>query len=155
MLPLMAKSETFRLNYYVGAMLAQGGNLWFDDSKIVFSPTSAIDRALGASDVEIPFLKIQNVEFKGDMTRMFHIKTADKLHRFHGSQAKVAWENLATTLKARGMQPVPKPSDLLGKPVQTGTAKPAGKTLACQKCSGRLETNFLFCPFCGTRVLPS
>ncbi len=137
MINQIGKSEVFRLNYFVGAMLAQGGDLWFDDSKIFFSPTSSIDRAFGATDIEIPFNKIQNMEFKGDLTKFFHVKTADKLHRFHGSQAKRAGEALAKTLQSKGMQSIPQP-DKKNKP--------------CQKCSSHLEANFLFCPFCGVSV---
>lgn len=134
----MPKSEIFRLNYYVGAMLAQGGQMWYDDSKIVFSPTSMLDRALGATDVEIPFLKIQAVEFKGELMRMFQVKTADKLHRFHGTQAKKAWEGLSRTLQEVGMKPIQKID---------------ARRLACSQCSGQLESNFSFCPFCGARVV--
>jgi ATP-dependent Clp protease ATP-binding subunit ClpB len=65
----MPKSPIFRINHYVGAVLAQGGNIWLDDSMIVFSPTSAIDRAMGAKDVHIPFQNIQHMEFKGELLR--------------------------------------------------------------------------------------
>lgn len=133
----MPKSEIFRLNYYVGAVLAQGGNTWFDESKIVFSPSSAIDRAFGASDIEIPFTQIKGVKYNGGIMGSILIKTEDKLHKFQGRQAKNAWEALSTSLKERGMKP-------MGKPETTAQT--------CQKCSGRLEPNFLFCPFCGVRI---
>ncbi len=126
----MVKSETFHLNHYVGTMLAQGGDLWFDESKIVFSPTSAIDRALGATDVEINFGKIQGVEFKGDLTKFFLIKTDNKIHRFHGRQAEIAWESINKVLAVKGI-----------------------KTLSCTQCSAKLEPVFVFCPYCGFRAL--
>lgn len=139
----MPKSEIFRLNYYVGAVLAQGGNMWFDESKIVFSPTSVLDRALGAADVEIPFPKIKGLEFKGDLTKFFHVKTDDKVHRFHGSQAEKAWGVLTKTLEAKGLQT----QTLVSVPSKKPTAK-----AACAFCSGKLEPDFIFCPRCGKHV---
>jgi len=115
----------YRINYYVGSVLAQGGNIWVDESKIVFSPTSAIDRAMGAKDVHIPFKDIRSRDFRGDIRRMFTITTADRTHKFEGSNAKNVW-------------------DLLDK------ALPPAR--ACAKCAEPLQVRFRFCPMCGTKA---
>jgi hypothetical protein len=137
---LVNRLPIFRINHYVGAVLAQGGNIWLDDSMIVFSPTSAIDRAMGAKDVHIPFQNIQHMEFKGELLRTFLIRTEDKTHKFEGSQAKSVW-------------------DLLEKAVHVKTTEPAAhakaapaRALACEHCHKPLEAGFSFCPACATRI---
>ena len=44
----------FSVTYYVGIMLAQGGILKILDDQLLFVPRN-IEKAMGASDVEIPF----------------------------------------------------------------------------------------------------
>jgi hypothetical protein len=133
-------SQVFHVNYFVGAVLAQGGDLRLEDTKIVFSPTSSIDRALGAKDVEIPLNTIRGVEYAGGLTRTFRIKTDDKTHKFVGQQVEKIWQILqnSSSLKS-GIAPSPK--------------TPA--TLECGKCAGPLKPNFLFCPYCGGSLTSS
>lgn len=127
--------ETFRLNYFVGGMLAYGGNFWIESSRIVFSPTGALDRAMGAKDVEINFTDIISIEYTGALSRTFHIKTGDKAHRFEGSQAKRVWDILQEKMP--------------DKKVLTGVSAPASP---CGQCSRPLQPAFVFCPYCGVRV---
>lgn len=136
----MPASEIFRVNYYVNGLLAQGGNLWIDGAKIVFSPTSALDRAMGAKDVEILFPQIESLSFAGNLSRAFNVKTAEKIHKFEGSNARKVWETLEKALPNKGVLPPPS--------VQPKTA--AG--FCCDQCSGALQPGFLYCPRCAARV---
>jgi transcription elongation factor Elf1 len=130
--------ETFHVNYFVGALLAQGGNLWLEDSKLVFSPTSAIDRAMGAQDVEIPFHTIRGVDYSGPLSRSFNIKTDDKIHKFEGGQAKKVWESLEKVLSQKGLS-LPSHQKHQG-------------SLNCPQCEQNLQVGFSFCPHCGIRL---
>jgi hypothetical protein len=158
----MAKSEIFRVNYYIGPLLAQGGNIWIDDSKVIFSPTSALDRAMGAGDIEIPFQHISDLVFKGDLLRTFNIKTPEKTHKFEGSQAKKVWALLDQSLKATGSRssapasiPASSPATTpplanTAKSVPTQTIPPV--SMGCDQCAKPLYPGYSFCPFCGTRI---
>lgn len=134
----MPVAEMFRVNYFVGALLAQGGNLWLEESKLVFSPTSAIDRAMGAENVEIPFQSIRGVEYSGVLSRSFNIKTDDKIHKFEGGQAKKVWELLDKVLGQKGL-------------ASTTSAKPT-TALVCNQCEQSLQPGYSFCPGCGGRL---
>jgi RNA polymerase subunit RPABC4/transcription elongation factor Spt4 len=149
----MPSNETFHLNYYIGAVLAQGGNLSLSDSKIIFSPTSPIDRAMGATDVEIPFHEIQEVEFKGEMMRAFHVRTVEKIHKFQGSQAKSAWERLEKSLKAKESSvAVSVPAS---NPAPASPPVSASNSLNCDRCKSALLPGFSFCPSCGATAKSS
>jgi len=148
----MSTPEVFRVNYFVGAMLAQGGNLWVEDSKIIFAPTSAIDRAMGAKNVEIPFDKIKTVSYNGSLSRTFHVLTEEKTHKFEGGQVKKFWENLVKLLPNRevvrtnGVAPTVKP------PTPATPVPPNGLAFACENCRKELQPYFSFCPNCATRI---
>jgi hypothetical protein len=131
----MPKSEIFRINYYVGAVLAQGGNIWIDDSMIVFSPTSAIDRAMGAKDVQISFDRIKALEFKGELMRTFTVSTGDKIHKFEGSQARRVWDVLEKTV-----------------PNKNSLAIKGQSVLKCAECRKDVAAHWFFCAFCGTKL---
>jgi len=156
----MPKSEIFRVNYYVAGMLAQGGNVWLDDSKIVFSPTSALDRAMGAKDVEIPFQQIHGLAFKGDLLRTFIIQTTDRKHKFEGRQAKKVWELLDRALIIEGIlpalpavpTPAPAPAAAAAAPAPVPKQTSLLALLTCDRCAKPLEPGYSFCPSCGTRV---
>jgi RNA polymerase subunit RPABC4/transcription elongation factor Spt4 len=135
----MPVAEMFRVNYFVGALLAQGGNLWFEDTDLVFSPTSSIDRAMGARDVKIPFQTIREIDYSGPLSRSFNIKTDDKIHKFEGSQAKKVWETLEKVLAVKGILILPE-------------SKNGGGPLACSQCEHALQPGFSFCPYCGVRI---
>lgn len=153
----MPKSEIFRLNYYVGAILAQGGNVWIENSKIVFSPTSAIERAMGAKDVEIPFPDINEIVFKGDLMRSFNVVTKNKTHKFEGSQAKKVWEILDQLVKPKSKPaavvviPNPAPAVVPTSAPQRPAA-PVSSRHACEGCRKELEPCYAFCPYCALPV---
>lgn len=142
----MPVAEIFRVNYYVGALLAQGGNLWIDGSKIIFSPTSTLDRAMGAEDVQIPFQHIRAVDYAGALSRSFNIKTDEKIHKFEGAQARKFWDLLEKVLPNKELMAplgaVQKRSDVLVKPLTS---------LVCDRCTKPLQSGYSFCPHCGTR----
>jgi len=142
----MQVAEIYRLNYYVGALLAQGGNLWFEGSKIVFSPTSALDRAMGARNVEIAFQQIREMEYKGELSRTFILKTDDRIHKFEGAQAKKVWEILQKAL------PNGKETASEGPDKNVAHLPKSSPVLACDQCSKRLEPGYSFCPHCGNRL---
>jgi hypothetical protein len=146
----MPDKENLRVNYYVGSVLAQGGEVRLEGGKIIFSPTSSIDRAMGAKEVEIPFQKIRGVEHKGEFLRTFTIKTEEKTHKFEGSQARKLAELLEKELKNQGLIaniPFEKTTDNLNLKVkpQAPTEKP------CIQCKKSLKPEFFFCPFCGIK----
>ncbi len=137
----MPAVEMFRVNYFVGALLAQGGNLWLDETQLVFFPTSAIDRAMGAQNVEIPFKNIRAVDYSGALSRSFSIKTDDKIHKFEGGQAKKVWELLDKALSVQ-------------TGATNGSALKSKPTLACSQCDQPLMPGYSFCPHCGIRLKP-
>jgi len=161
----MPVAETFRVNYYVGAVLAQGGNLSFEGTKIIFSPTSAIDRAMGARDVEIPFREIRAASYAGALSRTVRVKTDDKVHKFEGGQAKQIWELLKNALQKLGtMPPDKKPNKTTDASAQSFfSAEPPARpqpasppqpssSLSCDQCEKPLQAGYSFCPYCGNRL---
>lgn len=147
----MADDKKLRVNYYVGALLAQGGEVRVDDSKIVFSPTSAIDRAMGAKDVEIPFQNIQGLEQKSDISRTFHIKTGERVHKFEGSQARELAKLLEQTLQSKGhkIKFEKKETELTGS-----GSLPLSTTGVCPTCAKYIKNDFAFCPYCERSLKP-
>ncbi|OVE76064.1 hypothetical protein BVX98_06580 [bacterium F11] len=147
----MPGEEKLRVNYYVGSLLAQGGEVRVDDSKIIFSPTSALDKAMGAKDIEIPFRDINALEHKGQLLRTFNIKTGDRTHKFEGSQAKKLAELLEGALNEKGLmtaiQIEKKSEDKLQKFSPESFSVPA-----CGKCSKTLRPDYAFCPYCSASV---
>ncbi len=143
----MAIAQKFRVNYFVGALLAQGGHVSLDDTRIIFSPTSAIDRAMGAKDVEIQIHHIRAVSYSGALSRTFKIKTDERIHKFEGGQTREFWEVLETVLRSKGMKPI--------EPVGTPTPNPPAAAISttafpCPQCRQLLQPSFNFCPYCGT-----
>lgn len=150
----MAVNEIFRVNYYVSGMLAQGGNLWLDTAKICFSPTSALDRALGAKNVDIPFLQIQNISQPGTLSRTIQITVPGKVHRFEGGQAKRIWELLEKVLPNKGvMAPLGSQPAASAAPAPRPAASPSHTgSLACDHCSKPIQPGYNFCPHCASRL---
>ncbi len=143
----MNATEKFRVNYYVGALLAQGGNLTLEDSKIVFSPTSALDRAMGAVDVAIPFQQILGMESKGTLSRSVHIKTNEKIHKFEGGQAQKFWDALQ-----RIMSNGAPATDAPVKPSDVKAAPPPAAGFQCDRCLQPIQPGYFFCPHCAQRL---
>ena len=142
-----------RVNYYVGAMLAQGGEVWLDPSKIIFSPTSALDKAMGAKDIEIPFTEIRSMAHKGDLLRVFIIKTDQKTHKFEGSQAKRLADLVESALKEKGLM-----KNVIFEKKETGLnggSDSYPSATLCHQCSSLLKPEYAFCPYCGTSIKPA
>ena len=145
----MSTNEKFRVNYYVSGLLAQGGELWIDASKIVFSPTSALDRAMGAKTLEIPFEHVVGMNYTGALSRFFLINTGEKVHKFEGGMTKRVWEVLEKALPKKAMvtpaTPQHKPAPI------TAPAKPT-TGLTCVQCAKPLQPYYSFCPHCAARI---
>ena len=159
----MATGERFRVNYYLGALLAQGGDLWIENATITFCPTSALDRAMGAKNVEIPFQKIRSMNYAGAFSRAFSIKTEDKVHKFEGAQTRKVWEllekalpNVEKTVPAKMAVLPPAPVAPLSAPLPPDAAPAApasvAKGLVCEKCQEPLQPGYSFCPRCAERI---
>jgi len=136
------KPQKLRINYYVGSMLAQGGDVWLENSKIRFSPTSALDKAMGAKDIEIPFNEIRILEHRGDLQRTINVKTDKKVHKFEGSNARKLTEMLEKSLKTAGLLPK----------IQIEGDVISGSLLHCAQCTRSLKSDYAFCPFCATEA---
>jgi hypothetical protein len=149
----METIEKFRVNYFVSGLLAQGGELSIVDDKIRFSPTSAVDRAFGAVDVEIPLASIVGVDYIGALSRAFYVRTNSRLHKFEGGQTKVFWERLEKVLPKTAARP------LLAQGSAEAAKKPAvpvapvhHPSLACVSCSKPLQPGFSHCPHCASVI---
>src|SRR6185295_11858048 len=64
-------------------MLDQGGVLQIKDDHLLFAPR-ALERAMGAADVEIPFGGVKMVEVTGTLTEFLIVRTLEKPHKFVG-----------------------------------------------------------------------
>lgn len=149
----MSEQHKMRINYYVGAILAQGGEVHLENNKIVFSPTSALDRALGASDISIDFKDVQGIEYKGDLSKTLRVKTEDRIHRFMGSQASKLAALLEEDLKRHGITFSTSADENKGsKENATPSAVVSQIVLKCSRCDKSLRSDFAFCPYCQAPV---
>lgn len=155
----------FKVTYYVGAMLAQGGVLEVRADGVVFAPR-ALERAMGAVDVVIPFDKIKMVEVSGTITEFLFIRTYEKAHRFVGSDLYNIRDVIHTALQSYQMK---NPANVLtAEPAQnsvsiqaqqtteapsTSTPKPENSS-QCPACSKVIQPEFNFCPFCQKSLKP-
>ncbi len=147
----MPSPEVFRLNYYVSGLLAQGGNVWLEDSKLIFSPTSALDRAMGAKNVEILFSHVRGMNYGGALTRSFSLSTDGKVHKFEGSQAKRVCELLEKVLPKNGAAPV-KITVIPASPPSAPSPVKHASGFSCMQCQTSLQPGFCYCPHCGTAI---
>lgn len=144
----------FKLTYYVSAMLAQGGVLRLTDDRIVFSP-GTIERAVGATDTEIPFDNIKLVDVTGTITESLFIRTQEKAYRFVGgepykvrdiiqSAVQNYLQNKSNVSKTAALAPAnaAPPSTPAQKP------EPAHTLRNCAKCQKPVRPNLNFCPYC-------
>ncbi len=150
----MPTLEKFHVNYFVSGLLAQGGELSIVDEKIVFSPTSAIDRAFGATDVEIPLNKIIGVDYIGALSRAFYVRTSDRVHKFEGGQTKTFWDRLEKVLPATAARPLLSGGASTAAPKAKVVPAPAAAHhgLSCAHCSKALQPGFTHCPHCATPI---
>lgn len=148
----MPITETFRVNYYVGALLAQGGNVRLEESKIVFSPTSALDRAMGATDVSILLADIRSIEGSSGLSKAVRIQTQGKTHKFDGSQIVSFWDTLRKKLPSKvSAQTVAPVQPVIAAASSTAKSMPSSSVIACHHCNTSLQPGFSFCPHCGVR----
>lgn len=140
-------------------MLAQGGFLRIMEDHLLFVPRN-IEKAMGASDVEIPFGEVKMVEVTGAITESLMVRTQEKAHRFVGSDLQKISENInsalsrfnprAAALSARsGGAATPK--DETQRKTQNSLEK-AGVTGSCPSCFKPLKPEYNFCPACGSSV---
>src|SRR3989344_1306992 len=81
---MTAVANEFKVTYYVGVMLAQGGGLVIKEDCLLFAPR-ALERAMGAQDVTISLQDVKAAEVTGTITDSLLVKAKDKIHRFVGS----------------------------------------------------------------------
>lgn len=152
----MTPSDALRVNYYVGAVLAQGGEVRFEEEKLVFCPTGALDRAMGAKDVEVQFIDIRWVNYNGDLSRLLRVKTDKKIHKFAGSQARQLGLNLKSVLGSRNpdiMFEVGEEAKASAPPPRSPT--PTKTPENCKGCGKPVRLDFAFCPYCKTSLRPT
>src|SRR2546430_53000 len=93
-----ATAKEFKVTYYVGIMLAQGGSLFIKDDHILFVPRS-IERAMGASDVAVAFDHIKVAEVTGTITESLMVRSQEKTYRFVGSDVHKICDLINLALK--------------------------------------------------------
>lgn len=154
----------YKVTYYVGAMLAQGGVLEVKEDRLVFAPR-ALERAMGAQDVVVPYTAIKMVEVTGTLTESLMVRTSEKAHRFVGGDLYKIRDRINAGLQIYQHRiPVMSPdSPLIAAtqvpPSSTVTAETQAKaeqaTMVkpstdgkCPDCSKDLRNDFNFCPYC-------
>lgn len=162
----MEPVNNFKMTYYIGAMLAQGGILTIKENSLVFFP-GTIEKAVGAQDTIIPFEKIKMVEVTGTITESLMIRTMEKAHRFVGSDLYKIRDIINSMLAnyqpqhpvdagSAEVQLLKIESSATQVPVRAntqtvGTAqtpKVSASPKKCPSCSGQISPEFHFCPFC-------
>lgn len=158
-----AVASEFKVTYYVGVMLAQGGVLMIRDNGVLFAPR-ALERAMGAVDISIPFDEIKMAEVSGTITESLLVRTSQKVHRFVGSDLYKILDVINSSLQAykQFKASQPKSAQETGKGAETGSEikpelargespdsgqKPASQG-RCPSCLKPVRTDFNFCPFC-------
>ena len=155
-----ATTSEFKVTYYVGVMLAQGGILKIMDDHLLFVPRN-IEKAMGATDVEIPYDQIKMVEVTGTITEFLMVRTAPKAHKFVGGDLQKVCDRITEALNHhkpshsagdRSSDSVPKESrQELEKRIQAQSEK-TGSISSCPSCFKVLKTDYNFCPACGTGI---
>ncbi len=162
----MAAPMQFNVTYYVSMVLAYGGTLSIEADRLVFMP-GAVERAVGVSNTEIPHNKIKMVEVTGTITESLVVRTAEKAHRFVGSEPHKIKEMIEQSLESSPRTPVsaapPAASGVSAAsvasvgPSASGPTAPAAEaakkapvSAACPGCKASVRPEFLFCPHCST-----
>ena len=158
----------FKMTYYVGVMLAQGGVLSIKPEEIIFAPNS-IERAMGATDTVIPYEKIKLVDITGTITESLMIRTLEKAHRFVGGNVNKIKDQVNEAIQSyQSGHPLPvvEMSSSLSQPQPSIPSTPeplivasSSKTLAssrhCPGCSFDIRPEFHYCPACKKELIPS
>lgn len=145
----------FKVTYYVGAMLAQGGSLIIKEDQLLFAPRP-IERAMGAVDTPIAFAEINMVEVTGTITESLIVRTVKKPHRFVGSDLYKIRDLIHTALQVfHENSPAVKSAP---GPVQTSSAsiqvKLKNSSSQCTSCNQLVQSEFHFCPNCHAVLKP-
>ena len=146
----------FKVTYYVGVMLAQGGVLKIMEDHLLFVPRN-IEKAMGASDVEIPFEEIKLVEVTGAITESLMVRTQEKPHRFVGSSLeKVAEQINGALARFNVSSPAASRPSQTSKPSSSANAassqEKTGSLNSCPSCFKMIKQDYNFCPACGTSI---
>jgi hypothetical protein len=136
----MPAEEIFYLNYYVGALLSQGGDLSANDQRLLFSPTGPFGTAVAPHEVVIPLPAIQAFEWSGGLSRTVRIQVQGTLHKFEGSQANRLGEWLKNKLPGKVALP---------RPVIKPLHPIIGPKFSCDQCTEILHPGYKFCTRCG------
>ncbi len=160
----MAENQ-FKMTYYIGTMLAQGGILSIRNDSLDFIP-GALERAMGAKDTVIPLSAIRLVEVTGTITESLIVRTSERIHRFVGSdlhQVKncidAKMQNIVTGGSTSPGQPTeetvqPKPGLTLASitapqpNLGSATEKKSPVILQCPECFKNIKPEFAYCPLC-------
>lgn len=164
----MSDDQIFHVNYYVAALLSQGGDLKLNDARILFTPTSPIDSAIFGNEVMIQLETIWAYEVVGGISRTVRIKAKDRIYKFEGSEAVAFGQALYKKIPKKLIRPesVVKPlHPIIGPQYSceecTEVLKPGIKFCtrcgkpprnACLNCRALLDTNWLYCGYCGHKV---
>ena len=151
-------AQEFKVTYYVGALLAQGGALRIMVDHLLFVPRN-IEKAMGASDVEIPFDDIKLVDVTGVITVSLMVRTAGKAHRFVGSDLQNVCDLINQALDRHHGQN-PRSSAAHFEPSHpkedaarhVATSEKAGSSAQCPACFKMMKHDYKFCPACGTGI---
>ena len=160
---MTAVANEFKVTYYVGVMLAQGGLLIIKDDCILFAPR-ALERAMGAQDVTIPFQNVRMAEVTGTITESLQIKTKERVHRFVGSDLYKILDLINAALQEYQRNPPPSQAPAAQEPAtktaqaaaedassRNGAAKPVAFG-QCPSCFKPSKPHFNFCPFCKSAI---
>lgn len=144
----MGAPNQFSLTHYVGALLAHGGVLSIEADRLIFVP-GAVEKALGASNTEIPFNKIKMVEVAGTITESLIVRTAEKAHRFVGGEPHKIRDLIDKAIGAyvSAAPAAPAPSAVPAAPSPAPAASKASAHV-CAACGQPSKSEFHYCPFC-------
>lgn len=159
------EENEFKLTYYIGPMLAQGGTLTIAEDRLTFAP-GTLERALGANDTVIPFADILLVDVTGLITESLIIKTQEKIHRFVGGNPHAIKDRINASIQKSGVRKTVAPAVQPSATQTVPTAAPAIPSPAvpkqtqpgagyCPTCAKQVAADFSFCPFCKTVLAKS
>lgn len=166
----MENEVQFHVNYYIGAILVESGELRMSGTHIIFKPTGVIERLMASKEVVIALADIIAYEYTGGLFRTVRIQTREKIYKFEGSATSKFGDVLLNLLPNKAAKKPSKVQVLTPTITQkyacsecSFVAQPgirycprcgAPPKNACQKCRFLLDTSWIFCVYCGTKVEP-
>ncbi len=164
----MENKAVFQVNYFVGTMLAEVGELQVTPTHLTFTPTGMIEKIMGAKSIVIPLSDIISFDYTGGLARTVKILTPQRIHKFEGSATSGFGDLLVKLLPGKAarrpsqvqmMFPRITPQNACEECTEQLTsglsfctrcgATPSGLCSHCQKLT---EPSWAFCGFCGTKV---